>query len=119
MYCVEDLEQQPLIDSDQWGRLENELGLEMLCEFSAEFFEETREVWMVPGFSPFTFEDKVFKSMAHRSAGAAGTIGFKRLRYAFLCLEHTSVNDQTLHILELMNTTFNATEQWVQTNTQS
>jgi hypothetical protein len=119
MYCVEELEQQPLIDSDQWGRLQSELGLEMLREFSFEFFEETREIWMVPNFDPFAFEEKAFKSMAHRSAGAAGTIGFKKLRYAFLCLEHNTMNEQTRHALELMNLTFEATQHWVETTTQS
>ena len=119
MYSEQELEQQPLMDSDQWGRLENELGLEMLREFSQEFFEETREIWMVPNFNPFSFEEKAFKSMAHRSAGAAGTIGFKKLRYAFLCLEHTTVSDHTARALELMNTTINETQQWVETTTQS
>ena len=85
MYSEQELEQQPLIDDDQWGRLESELGLEMLQEFAQEFFEETREIWFVPGFDPFSIEEKAFKSMAHRSAGAAGTIGFKKLRFAFLC----------------------------------
>ena len=50
MYSEQELEQQPLIDDDQWGRLESELGLEMLQEFAQEFFEETREIWFVPGF---------------------------------------------------------------------
>lgn len=72
MYSEQELEQQPLIDDDQWGRLESELGLEMLQEFALEFFEETREIWFVPGFDPFSMEEKAFKSMAHRSAGACG-----------------------------------------------
>jgi len=40
MYSEQELEQQPLIDDDQWGRLENELGLEMLQEFAAEFLRK-------------------------------------------------------------------------------
>ena len=33
MYSEQELEQQPLIDDDQWGRLESELGLEMLRRY--------------------------------------------------------------------------------------
>ena len=69
MYSEQELELKPLIDLDQWGRLENELGLEMLCEFAQEFFEETREIWQAPEFDPLSMEEKAFKSMAHRSAG--------------------------------------------------
>jgi len=56
MYSEQELEQQPLIDDDQWGRLESELGLEMLQEFALEFFEETREIWFVSGFDPFPWK---------------------------------------------------------------
>lgn len=113
MYSEQELEQQPLIDDDQWGRLENELGLEMLQEFAQEFFEETREIWFVPGFDPFSIEEKAFKSMAHRSAGAAGTIGFKKLRFAFLCMEHNPLGDETRHYLSAMSTIFQSTQDWV------
>jgi hypothetical protein len=57
MYSEKELEQQSLIDSDQWGRLESELGLEMLQEFAQEFFEETREIWFASGFDPSSMED--------------------------------------------------------------
>lgn len=113
MYSEQELEQQPLIDDDQWGRLENELGLEMLQEFAVEFFDEIRETWFVPGFDPFTLEEKAFKSMAHRSAGAAGTIGFKKLRFAFLCLEHTSLGEETLRYMSAMSAIFQSTQDWV------
>jgi len=114
MYSEQELEQQPLMDSDQWGRLENELGLEMLREFSQEFFEETREIWFVPGFDPFAMEEKAFKSMAHRSAGAAGTIGFKKLRFVFLCMEHNPLGEETHRYLSSISTIFQSTQDWVQ-----
>jgi len=114
MYSEQELELKPLIDLDQWGRLENELGLEMLCEFAQEFFEETREIWQAPGFDPLSMEEKAFKSMAHRSAGAAGTIGFQKLRFVFLCMEHNPLGDQTLKYLATMQTIFQSTQEWVQ-----
>lgn len=113
MYSEQELEQQPLIDDDQWGRLESELGLEMLQEFAQEFFEETREIWFVPGFDPFSIEEKAFKSMAHRSAGAAGTIGFKKLRFAFLCMEHNPLGEATLRYISAMGAVFQSTQDWV------
>lgn len=116
MYSEQELEQQPLIDFDQWGRLENELGLEMLQEFAQEFFEETREIWFVAGFDPFSMDEKAFKSMAHRSAGAAGTIGFKKLRFAFLCMEHNPIGAETLRYMSAMTTIFQLTQNWVQNN---
>ena len=114
MYSEQELEQQPLIDDDQWGRLESELGLEMLQQFALEFFEETREIWFVSDFDPFSMEEKAFKSLAHRSAGAAGTIGFKKLRFAFLCMEHNPLGDETRHYLSAMATIFQSTQDWVQ-----
>lgn len=114
MYSEQELEQQPLIDSDQWGRLENELGLEMLQEFAQEFFEETREIWFAEGFDPFSMEEKAFKSMAHRSAGAAGTIGFKKLRFVFLCMEHNPLGEETKQYLSAMSAIFQSTLDWVQ-----
>lgn len=114
MYSEQELEQQSLIDADQWGRLENELGLEMLQEFAQEFFEETREIWFAPGFDPFSMEEKAFKSMAHRSAGAAGTIGFKKLRYVFLCMEHNPLGEETRRYLSAMGTIFQSTLDWIQ-----
>lgn len=114
MYSEQELEQQPLIDFDQWGRLENELGLEMLQEFAQEFFEETREIWFAEGFDPFSMEEKAFKSMAHRSAGAAGTIGFKKLRFVFLCMEHNPLGEETKQYLSAMSAIFQSTLDWVQ-----
>ena len=61
MYSEQELELQPLIDSEQWGCLESELGREMLLQFSMEFFEETRETWLLPGFDPFSIQEKEFK----------------------------------------------------------
>jgi hypothetical protein len=78
MYSEKELEQQSLIDSDQWGRLESELGLEMLQEFAQEFFEETREIWFASGFDPLSMEEKAFKSMAHRSASQRRCCGNHR-----------------------------------------
>lgn len=114
MYSEEALEQQSLIDQDQWGRLQNELGLEILQEFAVEFFEEIRETWLAPGFDPFATDEKSFKSMAHRSAGAAGTIGFSKLRFVFLCMEHNPLGEQTRRYMQAMTHIFQTTQQWVQ-----
>lgn len=114
MYSEQELEQQSLIDDDQWGRLESELGLEMLREFAQEFFDETREIWLAPGFVPSSMEEKAFKSLAHRSAGAAGTIGFKKLRFVFLCMEHNPVGENTNRYLAAMAEIFQSTQEWVQ-----
>lgn len=116
MYSEQELEQQPLIDDDQWGRLESELGLEMLQEFAQEFFEETREIWFASGVDPFSMDEKSFKSMAHRSAGAAGTIGFKKLRFVFLCMEHTPLDENPRRYLTAMAGIFQSTQEWVQNN---
>ncbi|HEX4842696.1 MAG TPA: hypothetical protein VFV57_03435 [Limnobacter sp.] len=115
MYTHSALLEQPLIDDDQWGRLRSELGMEMLQDFALEFFEETREMWFADGFDPFAMEDKAFKSMAHRSAGAAGTIGFKRLRFAFLCMEHNPMGESTPAFLQAMRAVFEDTCAWVNT----
>ncbi|HEX4917884.1 MAG TPA: hypothetical protein VFV43_08315 [Limnobacter sp.] len=115
MYTHSALLEQPLIDDDQWGRLRSELGLEMLQDFALEFFEETRELWFVEGFDPLSMEEKAFKSLAHRSAGAAGTIGFKRLRFAFLCMEHNPLGEPTIGFLQTMRSVFEDTSAWVNT----
>lgn len=114
MYSEQELAAQPLIDSDQWGRLESELGLEMLREFSQEFFDETGEIWLKPDFDPFAMDEKAFKSLAHRTAGAAGTIGFRKLRFVFLGMEHNPLGEQTLLYLAAMKGIFHTTQQWVQ-----
>lgn len=114
MHSEQELESQPLIDLDQWGRLENELGLEMLTEFAEEYFEETQETWMVDGFDHTALEEKTFKSMAHRSAGAAGTIGFSKLRFVFLCMEHNPIDADTHRFISAMHEIFQATQQWIQ-----
>lgn len=113
MYSEQEIEAQPLIDADQWGRLETELGIDMLQEFSQEFFDETREIWFAPGFDPFSMEEKTFKSLAHRSAGAAGTIGFQQLRFVFLGMEHTPRGDDTQRLIEAMKVIFQTTLEWV------
>jgi len=51
--------------------------------------------------------------MAHRSAGAAGTIGFKKLRFAFLCLEHAREMEDTHRLLELTREVFESTRLWL------
>lgn len=114
MYSEQELAAQPLIDSDQWGRLESELGLEMLREFSEEFFDETSEIWLKPDFDPFSMDEKAFKSLAHRTAGAAGTIGFQKLRFVFLGMEHSPLGEQTRLYLAAMQDIFHTTQQWVQ-----
>lgn len=114
MYSEQELDSKPLIDEDQWGRLENELGMEMLCEFAQEFFEETREIWQAPDLDPLAMEEKALKSMAHRSAGAAGTIGFQKLRFVFLCMEHSPLGEQTLRYMSSMQSIFQSTQEWVQ-----
>ncbi|HEX4878687.1 MAG TPA: hypothetical protein VFV39_02490 [Limnobacter sp.] len=113
MYTHSALQEQPLIDDDQWGRLCSELGLEMLQDFALEFFDETRELWFSDGFDPLGMDEKSFKSMAHRSAGAAGTIGFKRLRFVFLCMEHNPLGPTTLEFLQTMRQVFDDTSAWV------
>lgn len=113
MYSVEELEQQPLIDDDQWGRLEKELGADMLNEFAQEFFEETREIWFAAGQDPFALEPALFKSQAHRSAGAAGTIGFKKLRFVFLCMEHTPDREALQAYWNALAGIFETTRHWV------
>ncbi|WP_370261744.1 hypothetical protein [Limnobacter sp.] len=113
MYTQSALLDQPLIDEDQWGRLQSELGSEMLQEFAQEFFEETRELWFDAALNPLGMEEKAFKSMAHRSAGAAGTIGFKRLRFAFLCMEHNPLGESTMTYVQSMRAVFEDTAAWV------
>ena len=112
-YSESNLMQQPLIDSDQWGRLCSELGLDMLLEFADEFFDETREQWFEPAPDLTALSEKSFKSMAHRSAGAAGTIGFVKLRYVFLCMEHNTMGPETARLIESMQGILGETESWV------
>lgn len=114
MYSELELASQPLIDLDQWGRLESELGLDMLREFSQEFFDETSEIWLNPALDPLSMDEKAFKSLAHRSAGAAGTIGFQKLRFVFLGMEHSPLGEHTRFYLAAMQDIFHTTQQWVQ-----
>ncbi len=118
MYSEQEIERQPLIDDAQWGSLIRELGPDMLRECATEFFEETRLVWFASGFDPLTFEEKAFRSLAHRSAGAAGTIGFKKLRFVFLCIEHNPLDENIHRYLAAMATVFQSTQEWVQHNYQ-
>jgi hypothetical protein len=113
MYSEQDLASQPLVDSDHWKQLEVELGFEMLKQFAQEFFDETQEIWMKPAVEFLSIDEKVFKSMAHRSAGASGTIGFQKLRFVFLCMEHNAFGEQTQHFLAIMQDVFHSTQQWL------
>ena len=116
MYSEQEIEQQPLIDDVQWGSLVKELGLDMLQEFAQEFFEETYQAWFANGFDPLSLDEKAFRSMAHRTAGAAGTIGFKKLRFVFLCMEQTPFDENIRRYLATMATVFQSTQEWVQHN---
>ncbi|MCQ8894939.1 hypothetical protein NQT62_00610 [Limnobacter humi] len=112
-YNEANLDLQDLIDLDQWGRLSRELGLDTLLEFATEFFEETREQWVDQQVDPHSMPEKAFQSLAHRSAGAAGTIGFMRLRFVFLCMEHNPIGDPTQRYMQHMRMVLEDTERWV------
>jgi len=104
---------QALIDEGQWQRLKSELGEEMLTEFAQEYIQETLDSWVDTSTDPLTLPDATFKSLAHRSAGAAGTIGFKRLRYSFLCMEHLADHGHRSMFLQLMKGTLADTQSWL------
>jgi hypothetical protein len=104
---------QVLIDEGQWQRLNSELGEEMLKEFADEYIQETLESWVDTDTDPLGLPDAAFKSLSHRSAGAAGTIGFKRLRYSFLCMEHLADQGNRALYLEMMKRTLADTQAWL------
>lgn len=105
--------QQPLIDEAQWARLINELGLDMLREFAGEFVQETLESWIDIEHDPLAVPDAQLKSLAHRSAGAAGTIAFKRLRTCFLCLEQEADPERKAVFFYHMKATLTLTREWL------
>jgi HPt (histidine-containing phosphotransfer) domain-containing protein len=107
------LAEQVLIDLDQWARLKAELGGGMVKEFANEFFEEIKESWFDVGQDPFALNAIKFRSLAHRTAGAAGTLGFHQLRFVFLCLEHSENDEATRRFFSYMQVIFEQTEQWV------
>lgn len=115
-FNLSELENTALIDEAQWERLKNELGEDMLAEFSSEYFEETGELWVTPESDPFALDYPPFKSLSHRSAGAAGTLGFKKLRYAFLCMEHAGSVDDSKPFFDEMMKVLQATKDWVANN---
>jgi len=39
---------------------------------------------------------------------------FQKLRFAFLCMEHNPLGDETRHYLSAMATIFQSTQDWVQ-----
>lgn len=112
-FTMEELESAPLIDEVQWSRLQVELGEDMLKEFTQEFFDETSETWLTPSDDPFTLEDGPFRSLSHRTAGAAGTLGFRKLRVAMLCMEHSDSRDKSREYFESMKTVLSDTQDWV------
>lgn len=91
----------------------SELGPEMIAEFSQEFFEETAESWISPPDDPYVLDVKAFGSRAHRSAGAGGTLGFKRLRMSFLAMEYANDVEKARAYEPLMRQVFEDTQQWV------
>ena len=113
-FSAEGIPLQVLIDEGQWQRLNSELGEEMLKEFADEYMQETLEAWVGAATDPMSFPDATFKSLAHRSAGAAGTIGFKRLRYSFLCMEHLADQSHRALYVQLMKTTLADTQAWLE-----
>lgn len=88
VYTLDVLPTQELVQAEQWQRLQAELGEDMLIEFALEYMDETADAWIRPDTPPQSMEDSAFRSLAHRSAGVAGTLGLQRLRHVFLCLEH-------------------------------
>ncbi|MDX1669453.1 MAG: hypothetical protein R3194_08555 [Limnobacter sp.] len=114
-YTEAEIQQAPLIDETQWERLKTELGEEMLEEFTGEFFEETTETWLEPSDDPFNLDDAAFRSLSHRTAGAAGTLGFKKMRVCMLCMEHSDSRDLSKGYFEIMKTVFQDTQNWVKT----
>lgn len=113
-YTETELATQALVDADQWERLRHELGDAMVEELANEYFAEIQETWFHASALPFSLEPKKFRSLAHRSAGAAGTLGLVRLRFAFLCLEHNEFGVASVQFFQHMQATFFQTRQWVQ-----
>lgn len=112
-FSAEGIPLQVLIDEGQWQRLRSELGEDMLAEFAQEYIQETLESWVDTSTDPLALPDATFKSLSHRSAGAAGTIGFKRLRYSFLCMEHLADQGRREMFLHLMKGTLADTQAWL------
>lgn len=106
--------QQALINHAQWDRLTSELGLPMLLEFVDEFLDETQAQWIDVVLDPAAMDPKSFRSMAHKAAGAAGTIGLARLRHVFLCMEHNPIGPDTMYFLETLPAILGQTRAWVQ-----
>ena len=113
-YSELSLAQQPLVDLDQWASLHRELGSEMLLGFVAEFFAETAELWLNKPLDLQTMDQSAFRSLAHRTAGVAGTIGFVKLRHVFLCMEYNPVLSDTQRYWEPMRAIVDQTKLWVQ-----
>jgi HPt (histidine-containing phosphotransfer) domain-containing protein len=115
-FTAVEIDAAPLIDDLQWQRLRTELGDDMLKEFIQEFFDETHETWFSPAEDPFVLDDGVFRSLSHRTAGAAGTLGFKKLRVVMLCMEHSGSRDLSKDYFETLKLVLSDTQSWVADN---
>ena len=109
-YTEEAIQASPLLDKAQWQSLLQELTVELLQQCAKELLHEMHEEWVHGVEFALKLEHAAFCRVAHKAAGAAGTMGFARLRHVFLCLEQGGPTVQTLDHLNCIATLLKDTE---------
>lgn len=115
-FTIDELNQTPLIDQVQWARLVKELSLEELIVFTDEYVADLKKTWLEADSTPFQLEEEIPRSLAHRFAGTAGTIGLKKIRHAFLCIEYAADLNTAKQFFEHLETIVEETDAWVKSN---
>jgi hypothetical protein len=108
-YTQQAIEATPLLDEEQWQSLLQELSPELLYECAQELLQEIHEEWLLHAEKLSGVDLATLCSMAHKSAGAAGTMAFARLRHVFLCLEHSGLAAETQGYLACLATVWQDT----------
>jgi HPt (histidine-containing phosphotransfer) domain-containing protein len=105
-----ELKQLPLLGELQRSRLSGELGPDVLNEFSTEFFFDVQKQWGLPGTQLLDLPEKQLRSLAHRYAGTAGTLGFPQIRQCFLNIQYADNFDHLSALLTTLFHTIDATK---------
>jgi HPt (histidine-containing phosphotransfer) domain-containing protein len=85
-----DLKRLPPVAELQWLSLCSELGIDALRRFSIEFFSDLEKQWHTPVMQLQALPEAQLRSLAHRYAGTAGTLGFSQIRQCLLNIQYTN-----------------------------
>ncbi len=114
LYTVSELKSMPLVDEIQWERLKKELPVQELVVFVDEYLCELSQTWLMPESKPLQLEADDLRSLAHRFAGTAGTMGLKKIRYFFLCLEYAPTLQEAQQLHDQLDQIVQESKVWLQ-----